>query len=84
MKTEDLVVNEGGQGEVIEEVGKVFPDVRVAVFSQAFVVETVNLGDLTGFVVAAEDGDALRVADFESDEEGDCFDGKVTSIDVVA
>ena len=34
-------------------------------------------------MVAAEDGDALRIADFEGDEEGDGLDGEVASIDVV-
>lgn len=58
VQAEDLVVNEGGKGEVVEEVGKVFPDIGVAVFSQAFIVKPINLGDLTAFVVTAEDGDA--------------------------
>lgn len=35
-------------------------------------------------MVAAEDGDALRVADFESDEEGHGFDGEVATVDIVA
>jgi len=39
---------------------------------------------LTGFVVAAQDGDAVWVADFEGDEEGDGFDGEVAAVDVVA
>ena len=70
METEDLVVDQRRQRQVVEQVGEVFPHVGVAVFAQAFVVEAVDLGDLAGFVVAAEDGDALGVADFEGDEEG--------------
>lgn len=46
VKTEDLVVDEGGEGEVVEEVGKVLPDVCVAVLAQALVVEAVDLSDL--------------------------------------
>ena len=71
VKAEDLVVDESGKGEEVEEVGEVFPDVCVAVLSQALVVEAVDLGDLAGFVIASEDGDALGVADLKSDEEGD-------------
>jgi hypothetical protein len=50
------------------------PDVRVAVLAEAFVVESVDLSDLAGFVVSSEDGNALRVADFESNEECDGLD----------
>ncbi len=58
VQAEDLIVDQGGEREVIEEVGEVFPNVRIAVFSQAFVVEAVDLGDLSGFVVSTEDGDS--------------------------
>lgn len=69
METEDLVVNQSSERKVIEEVGEVFPDIGVTVFAEAFVVEAVDLGDLTGFVVSSEDGNTLWVADFERDEE---------------
>ena len=84
VQAEDLVVDERGQGQVVEEVGEEFPHVGVAVFAQTFVVEAVDLGDLAGFVVAAEDGDALGVSDFERNEEGDGLNGEVAAVDVVA
>ena len=83
MEAEDLVVDQRGEGEVVEEVGEVFPHVGVAVLAQALVVEAVDLRDLAGLVVATEDGDALRVSDFESDEERDRLDRVVASINVV-
>ena len=84
MEAEDLILDEGGQRQKVEEVGEVLPDVRIAIFSKALIVEAVNLSDLTGLVVAAEDGDARRVADFESNKEGDGFHAVVTTIDIVA
>ena len=84
VQAEDLVVDEGGEGEVVEEIGEVFPDVGVAVLAQALVVEAVHLRDLARFVVAPQNRDALGVADFERDEEGDGLDGVVASVDVVA
>ena len=83
VEAEDLVVDQRGEGEVVEEVGEVFPHVGVAVLAQALVVEAVDLRDLAGLVVATEDGDALRVSDFESDEERDRLDRVVASINVV-
>jgi hypothetical protein len=65
VKAEYLIIDKGCE---------VLPDVRVAVFAEAFVVESVHLSDLAGFVVSSEDGNALRVADFEGNKEGDGFD----------
>ena len=61
MKTEDLAVDKGSQGKVVEEVGEVpvgqcqrlplnyilfnsLPNIGIAVFSQALVIEAVHLG----------------------------------------
>lgn len=83
MQTKDLVLNESCEGEVVEEVGEVFPHVGVAVFAQALVVEAVHLGDLAGFVVSTEDGNTLRVADLQADQESHCLDRIVASVDIV-
>ncbi len=71
MEAEDLVVDEGGERQVVKEVGEVLPNIGVAIFPKAFVIKAIHLRDLTGFVITAEDGDALGVSDFESNEEGD-------------
>lgn len=83
VEAEDLIVDERGEGEVIEEVGEVFPNIRIAIFSKALIVEAVDLCDLTRFVIATEDRNALRVSDFESNKESDCLYGIVTSINVI-
>lgn len=71
--TKDLVVDDDGEGEEVEHVGEVVPDIGVAVFAVAFSVETVGLGDAAGFMVAPDEVHAGGVAQFEADEEGDCF-----------
>jgi hypothetical protein len=83
VEAKDLVVNQGGEREVVKEIRKEFPNIGVPVFAQALVVEAVDLGDLAGFMVTAEDGDSGRVADFEGDEESDGFNGIIAAVDVV-
>jgi len=84
VETENLVVNERSQGKVVEKVRETFPDIRISVFAQTLVVETVDLGNLSGLVVSSKNCNALWVADLESDKEGDGLDREITSVDVVA
>lgn len=63
-----LSVDQGSQREVIEQISKILPDISVAIFSEAFVIESVDLGDLTGLVVTSEDCDSLFVPDLEGNE----------------
>ena len=84
MEAEDLVVDKGSEGKVVEKVGEVFPYVGVSIFPETLIVEAIDLGDLTRFVVTPKDGDPLGVSNFESNEEGDGLHGIVTSINVVA
>ena len=79
----DLILDEGCEREVVEQISKVSPHVRVAVFPQAFVVEAVHLRDLPRLVVAAQDGDAVAVAQLEGDKESDRLYGVVSSVDVI-
>mmetsp|Transcript_2978 Transcript_2978/g.5622 ORF Transcript_2978/g.5622 Transcript_2978/m.5622 type:complete len:332 (+) Transcript_2978:1011-2006(+) len=81
---EYLVLDDGREGEVIEYLGAVPPDVDAAVFAEALVVKSVDLGDLAGFVIAPDERDAVGVADFEGEEEEEGFDGVVAAVDEVA
>ena len=44
---------------------EILPDVGVAVLPETLVVESVDLGDLAGLVVAAQYRDALAIADLQ-------------------
>ena len=41
MESENLIIDDGRQRQEVEQIGVVAPDVGVAVFSKAFVIETV-------------------------------------------
>lgn len=74
MQTEELILNHGCERKVVKKFGEALPDVRVAVFSGALVVEAIDLSDLSGLVISSEDGDSVFVADFKGEEESDCLD----------
>lgn len=83
MEAEDLAVDQGRKGEVVEQVGEVLPDIGIAVFAQALVVEAVDLCDLTRLVVTTEDRNPLRVPDLVGDEECNGLDGVVAAVDII-
>lgn len=65
VQAEDLIIDQGSKRQVVKQICEVFPDIGVAIFPEALVIEAVHLGDLAGFVVPAEDGDTLGVSDLE-------------------
>jgi hypothetical protein len=47
MDAKYFIVNQGCKREVVENICAVFPDVKRPILPQAFIIETINLGDLS-------------------------------------
>ena len=62
MNAEDFAIDNGAKDKEVEDLAARFPDGCVAVFLLAFFIEAVDLGDLAGFMVAADEGDAIGVS----------------------
>ena len=84
VEREDFAFDEGCERQIIKEVCEIFPDGGVAVFPQTLVVEAVDLGDLSGLVVASENGDSVSVANLHAHQKSHSFHGIVAAVDVVA
>lgn len=67
MHGEDLLVDDGGNWEAVEAVGKGLPELDV-VSSLALVVEAVDTIDGSALVVAAENEEVLWVFDLVCEE----------------
>lgn len=63
--TEHPSIDYRRQRQVVEHFATVPPHIRTAVLPLTFVVETVDLGNLSRFVVTADKSDAVWVSDFE-------------------
>ena len=61
VNAKDFALNQSSDGKIIENIGVVFPYVDVAVFSHDFLVKTVDLSDLAGFVIASDESDSGRM-----------------------
>jgi hypothetical protein len=84
MHAEDLAVDNGSQTEVVEHLTAVPPHAGAPKLAQALVVEAVDLGYLPRFVVAADEGDAVGIADLECEEEEERLDRVEATVNVVA
>lgn len=83
MHGEDLLINDGGNGQAVEAVGKSLPKLDV-VASLALVVEAVDTVDGRALVVAAQDEEVLGVLDLVRQQEADGLERLLATVDVVA
>jgi hypothetical protein len=68
--SEDLLVDDSGDGKAVKAVGEGFPELDV-VATLAFVVEAVDPVDRGTFVVTAENEEVLRVLDLVCKQQAD-------------
>ena len=64
MYAEDFAVDDSAKGHKVKDLAACLPNRCVAVFLHTFFVEAVDLGDLTGFVVAADESHAIWVSSY--------------------
>lgn len=83
MHAEDVVIHDSGKSKEVEDLAAVAPDIERAVLAEAFIVKSINLGDLPRLMVAANEDDLIRVADFERQEKEEGFNAVVSTIDKV-
>lgn len=79
---ENLLVNDGRNGQAVEAVGEGLPQLDV-VSALALVVETIDTVDGGTLVVATEDEEVLRVFDLVGEKQADGFEGLLATVDVV-
>ena len=83
MHGEDLLINDGGDGQAVEAVGESLPKLDV-VASLALVVETVDAVDGSTLVVTAENEEVLGVLDLVRQQKADGLERLLATVDVVA
>jgi hypothetical protein len=80
---EDLLIDDGRNGQAVEAVGEGLPQLDV-VSTLALVVEAVYAVDGRALVVAAQHEEVLRVLDLVGEQQADGLERLLASVDVVA
>jgi hypothetical protein len=79
---ENLLINDGGNGETVEAVGECLPELDV-VTALALIVETVDTVDRGALVVATQNEEVFGVLDLVSEQEADSLERLLATVDVV-
>lgn len=69
MYTEDTIVNDGRQTQIVKDLTTVSPDIGRSKLLEALVVESIDLCNLSRFVVATNESNPVWVSDLISREK---------------
>jgi len=83
MHAHDFVLDERGNRQVIEKIRKLLPNVGATVFFNALIVETIDLGNTAGFVVASDEEHAVLVPDLVENQERDYLNTVEATVNVI-
>jgi hypothetical protein len=80
---EDLLVDNGGNRQAVEAIGKSLPELDV-VSALALIVEPVDTVDRGAFVVAAENEEVFGIFDLVRKQQADGLEGLLATVDIVS
>ena len=84
MHAENLLIHDSCQRKEVHYFGAISPNIHTAILAQTLVIESVHLRDLARFVIASDQGDILRVPNFECEQQEECLHRVEASVDKVA
>jgi hypothetical protein len=62
MNAENLIIDDSREGQIIKDLCAVAPYVDRTILSQALIVEAIDLGDLSAFMITSNQGDSFWVS----------------------
>lgn len=83
MHSEDLLVDNGGNRQAVEAIGKGLPELDV-VSALALIVESVDTVDRRAFVVTTENEEVFGIFDLVRKQQADGLEGLLATVDIVS
>lgn len=83
MDTEIAALHNSREAHAIEDIGTHAPHVNRSIFAKTFIIESIHLANLARFVVSSEKCNSIRVAQFQAQQEEECFNAVVPAINVI-
>lgn len=76
--------DDGSQRKIVKNIAAIPPHICAAILSHAFIVESINGGDLSRLVVAANKRHPVGVSNFEAEEQEEGLERVEAAINKVA
>ena len=74
MHAQNFLLDQCSKWQKIEQICKIFPYVCITIFSHALIIETINLRDLSSFVISSQNCYSISPSDFYRDKKSHTFD----------
>ena len=81
---DDLAINDGGEGEIVEYFCAVSPDRDTPVLPETLVIEPVHLSDLSALVVSSDQINPVGIANFQSQQQKESLDAVKAAVHKVS
>lgn len=79
-----LLLNQRRQRQIIKQISKSLPHIRVTIYTQTLIVETVHLRDLSGLVVTTKNRNTFRIPQLQTYQRGNRANTEGTTINVIS
>ena len=83
MHTENFAIDSSRQRQIIKQVGELLPDDKAAILFLAFNLKAVDLSDLARFMIASQQVEPVRVAQFKQYQVRDCLYRRRSPVDII-
>jgi len=83
MNAENFTFDDSPNTQVVEHFRRVFPRVRISIFSNRLVIKPIYGSNLPRFVVSSQKGDIRRPLQLETEQKLECLDRVEASVDIV-
>ena len=84
MDTENFALHNCSDSKVVEYLNTVLPWVCISILADAFVVESIDSGDLSSLVITSQEGDTIWPFKFKAHQHFKCLNRIVATIDKIA
>jgi len=83
VKAEDLAFDDGGEGQVVKEFSECFPDVSITVLSQALIIETIDLNNLSKLIITSKNNESIKITNLKNNKKNNNLHKIISSINII-
>ena len=80
MYTKNFVIDNSGKAEVIKNLSAISPYIHRSIFTQAFIIKSVHLCDLSGFMITPDESNTIRISNLQGQQQEECLHAIISAV----